>query len=109
MCFILVTTFFLLIVLVSVRVARLSVASHRVRSLTRMPAVAAVAAAAQAIVDTFVPVRDEMGREDAAFERRALHEAFNMLDVHDSGFMTWDIFRLLIKASCAPGRACFVL
>ncbi len=43
-----------------------------------------------------------MNKEEASLERAALRETFNVLDVHDAGFMTWDVFRLLIKVRSTP-------
>jgi hypothetical protein len=57
---------------------------------------------AQSIVDTFTPVRDSLQNEDKKHERRALRAAFVMLDVHDCGCLTWDVFRLLLKVRSPP-------
>jgi hypothetical protein len=82
MSFVLTTTFFLIILLVSVR---------------ERPGGTGLLTRVQAIVDTFIPVRDQMSKDDIESERKTLLSTFVILDVHDCGYMTWDVFRLMLK------------
>jgi hypothetical protein len=47
-------------------------------------------------------VRDEVLSEDQRYEHAAITEAFVILDVHDAGLMTYDVYRLLVRVRVWP-------